>query len=111
MTVLRFTAGYVPFIAQEDLAWHTLEYGTGDTRLEVKVPVLTPAQILTVTQRVKSAVQSQIKTMAVSDIVRAIDQTILRLLDVHHEHMGRQRPGLTFMEFDLGVVSKSWNSW
>ena len=89
MTVLRFTAGYVPGIAQEDLAWHTLEYGTGDTRLEVKVPVLTPAQILTVTQRVKSAVQSQIKTMAVSDIVRAIDQTILRLLDVHHEDRKR----------------------
>ena len=84
MTVLNFTAGYVPGIAQEELAWHTLEYSTSDTRLEVKVPVLTPAQINTVAHLVKSAVQSEIKRMAVSDIVRAIDQAILRLLDVHH---------------------------
>jgi hypothetical protein len=84
MTVLNFTAGYVPGIAQEELAWHTLEYSTSGTKLEVKVPVLTPAQINTVAHRVKSAVQSEIKRMAVSDIVRAIDQAILRLLDVHH---------------------------
>ena len=44
MTVLHFTAGYVPGIAREDLAWHTLAYGAGDERLEVKVPVLTRAQ-------------------------------------------------------------------
>ena len=85
MTILRFTAGYVPSIAHEDLSWHTLEYGTSDTKLEVKVPILTSNQILTVTQGIKSAAQSQIKTMAVSDIVRAIDLAILRLLDVNHE--------------------------
>ena len=84
MTVLNFPAGYVPGIAQEELAWHTLEYSTSDTRLEVKVPVLTPAQINTVAQLVKSAVQSEIKRMALSDIVHAIDQAILRLLDIHH---------------------------
>ena len=89
MTVLNFTAGYVPGIAQEELAWHTLEYSTSDTRLEVKVPVLTPAQINTVAHLVKSAVQSEIKRMAVSDIVRAIDQAILRLLDVHHAERKR----------------------
>ena len=89
MTVLQFTAGYVPSIAHKDLAWHTLTYGAGDTRLEVKVPLLTPAQILAVTQHIKSAVQTHIKTMAVSDIVRAIDVAILRLLDVNHEDRKR----------------------
>ncbi len=89
MTPLRFTAGHVPAIAQEDLAWHTLEYAANDIRLEVKVPVLTPAQMLTVTQRVKDATQSHLKTMAVSDIVRAIDLAILRLLDVHQEDRKR----------------------
>ena len=85
MTVLRFTAGYVPGIPHEELSWHTLQYGTCDTRLEVQVPILTPNQILTVTHRVKSAAQLQIKTMAVSDIVRAIDLVILRLLDINDE--------------------------
>lgn len=89
MTVLHFTAGYVSCIAQEDLAWHILEYGSSDTRLEVKVPVLTPAQIQTATQRIKHSVQAQIKTMTVSDIVNAIDQTILKLLDVNHEDRKR----------------------
>lgn len=84
MNVLRFTAGYVPSIANENLAWHLLEYGSRDMRLEVKVPSLTPAQMLSVTQHVKQAAQSQIKTMAVSDIVCAIDSAILRLLDVNH---------------------------
>lgn len=89
MTVLHFTAGYVSCISQEDLAWHILKYGTSGTRLEVKVPVLTPAQILTVTQRIKRSVQAEIKTMKVSDIVNAIDQTVHRLLDVHHEDRKR----------------------
>ena len=89
MTVLQFTAGYVPSIAHKDLAWHTLTYGAGDTRLEVKVPILTPAQILAVTQHIKSAVRTHIKTMAVSDIVRAIDLAVLRLLDINHEDRKR----------------------
>lgn len=89
MTVLQFTAGYVPSIAHKDLAWHTLTYGAGDTRLEVKVPILTPAQILALSQHIKSAVQTHIKTMAVSDIVHAIDVAILRLLDVNHEDRKR----------------------
>ena len=104
MTVLHFTAGYVPGIAREDLAWHTLAYGTGDARLEVKVPVLTPSQILAVTQRVKSAVQLEIKKMAVSDIVHTIDQVILRLLDVNHEdrkHIDTLLPIATGMDANM----------
>ena len=85
MSTVRFTAGYVPGISHEELAWHTLEYRENDSRLEVKVPILTQAQMLTVTQSVKNACNAQIKTMDVSEIVRAIDQAILRLLDVNNE--------------------------
>ena len=85
MSTVRFTAGYVPGISHEELAWHTLEYRENDSRLEVKVPILTQAQMLTVTQNVKNACNAQIKTMDVSEIVRVIDQAILRLLDVNNE--------------------------
>lgn len=85
MSTVRFTAGYVPGISHEELAWHTLEYRENDSRLEVKVPILTQAQMLTVTQSVKNACNAQIKTMDVSEIVRVIDQAILRLLDVNNE--------------------------
>ena len=89
MSTVRFTAGYVPGISHEELAWHTLEYGENDSRLEVKVPILAQAQMLTVTQSVKNACNAQIKTMDVSEIVRAIDQAILRLLDVNNEDRKR----------------------
>jgi len=89
MSILRFTAGYVPGISQEELAWHTLEYGDKDSRLEVRVPILMPAQMLVVTQSVKNACNAQIKTMDVSEIVRVIDQAILRLLDVNNEDRKR----------------------
>ena len=85
MSTVRFTAGYVPGISHEELAWHTFEYSQSDSRLEVKVPILTPAQMLLMTQIVKNACNAQIKTMDVSEIVRAIDQAILRLLDVNNE--------------------------
>ena len=68
MSTVRFTAGYVPGISHEELAWHTLEYRENDSRLEVKVPILTQAQMLTVTQSVKNACNAQIKTMDVSEI-------------------------------------------
>ena len=70
MSTVRFTAGYVPGFSQEELTWHTLEYGQSDSRLEVRVPILTPAQMLLMTQSVKNACNAQIKTMDVSEIVR-----------------------------------------
>ena len=84
MNVLHFTAGYVPGIPTEAIAWHTLVYGARGTKLEGKVPTLTPAQILEVTQTVRTATQTQIKNMAVSEIVRAVDLAILKLLDINH---------------------------
>lgn len=84
MKNLFFTAGYVPSIAEEAITWHTLVYEAKDKRLEVKVPVLTPAQILTVAKTIRTAAQSKIKTLSVSDIVRAIDLAVLQLLDVNH---------------------------
>jgi hypothetical protein len=89
MSTVCFTAGYVPGISHEELAWHTLKYGENDSRLEVKVPILTPAQMLLMTQIVKNACNVQIKTMDVSEIVRTIDQAILRLLDVNNEDRKR----------------------
>lgn len=84
MKNLFFTAGYVPSIADEAITWHTLVYEAKDKRLEVKVPVLTPAQILTVAKTIRTAAKSTIKKLSVSDIVRAIDLAVLQLLDVNH---------------------------
>ena len=40
-----FTAGHLPGLREEELAWQALSFGAGTQAVEVRMPVLTPAQL------------------------------------------------------------------
>lgn len=81
MTTQRVVAGYLPGLAAEEVQWHTLGFGSGTDRLDVAVPVLSPAQMKALALRVKQASATHLKTLAVSQIIEIIDRCIARLLD------------------------------
>lgn len=81
MTLLRETAGYLPGLRADELAWQTLAFESKGGRVEVAVPVLTDAQIVALTQRVRHASRSYLKSLTVAQIVDIIDRAIHRLLD------------------------------
>lgn len=81
MTLLRETAGYLPGLRAEEVTWQTLTFDGKGGSVEVAVPVLTEAQIVALTQRVRSASRSYLKSLTVAQIVDTIDQAIHRLLD------------------------------
>ena len=76
-----WTAGHLPGLRAEDVAWHTLPFAAGGRRLEVRVPVLEPAQLVALARRVKAASARHLKTLPVSEIVRILDAAVMRLLD------------------------------
>ena len=81
MSTLRAVAGYLPGLKADDLQWQTLSFsGRADT-VEVAVPVLSPAQLVALAERVRRAGQATLKTMSVSQIIAVVDRVIARLLD------------------------------
>jgi hypothetical protein len=74
-------AGHLPGLAQGEIGWHTLAFGAGAQRVEVAVPVLQPAQLAALAQRVRAASAQHLKTLPVSRIVQVVDAAIARLLD------------------------------
>ncbi|MGQ2978300.1 MAG: acyl-CoA reductase [Polaromonas sp.] len=81
MSLLRETAGYLPGLRADEVAWQTLSFEGQGGGVEVVVPVLNDAQIVALTQRVRSASRSYLKSLTVVQIVDIIDQAIHRLLD------------------------------
>ncbi|MDP2819332.1 MAG: acyl-CoA reductase [Polaromonas sp.] len=81
MRLLRETAGYLPGLRTDELAWQTLAFESKGGRVEVAVPVLTEAQIIALTQRVRNASRSYLKSLTVAQIADIIDTAIHRLLD------------------------------
>lgn len=79
--VPRVRAGYLPGIDPADIAWQVLPFAQGSARLEVEVPVLTPAQMGALALRVREAAARHLQPMAVEQIIAVIDQAIARLLD------------------------------
>ncbi|MEH3086504.1 MAG: acyl-CoA reductase [Xylophilus ampelinus] len=79
--VHRVRAGHLPGLAADEVAWRTLAFAQGDARLEVAVPVLSAAQMDALAGRVRQAAARHLRTMAVSEIVAAIDRAVARLLD------------------------------
>ena len=73
-----FTAGHLPGLAEHEVAWHTLDFGSG---LAVRVPMLRPPQLRALSQRVRAAAQRELRTLSVSRIIVIIDAAITRLLD------------------------------
>jgi hypothetical protein len=76
-----WTAGHLPGLQAEDVAWHTLAFGTGETPLAVRVPLLQPAQLQALAQRVRDASARHLKPLPVSRIIQIVDAAIARLLD------------------------------
>ncbi|MBC5783923.1 acyl-CoA reductase [Ramlibacter sp. USB13] len=72
-----WTAGYLPGVAEDEVGWHVLAFDG----LEVRVPVLQPAQLATLARRVKAAAAEHLKPLPVSRIVEILDAAIARLLD------------------------------
>lgn len=81
MTAPLFKAGYLPGLNDADVTWHRLNVGTPEAPLQVEVPQLSPSQMTALAQRVQHASRTHLKPMAVSDIVRVLDQATARLLD------------------------------
>jgi Acyl-CoA reductase (LuxC) len=79
--VPRVRAGYLPGLDPADITWQVLPFAHGSARLEVEVPVLTPAQMEALALRVREAAAHHLQSMAVEQIIAIIDQAIARLLD------------------------------
>ena len=63
------------------MQWQTLGFGSGASRLEVEVPVLSAPQMQALALRVKQASRVHLKTLTVSQIIDIVDRAIARLLD------------------------------
>ena len=72
-----WTAGHLPGLAPGDVDWHTLSFGA----LQVRVPVLAPAQLQALASRVREAAARHLQTLPVSRIIAIVDAAVLRLLD------------------------------
>jgi hypothetical protein len=64
-------------LSDEAVQWHRLAFGP----LEIEVPLLQPAQMAALAQRVEEAAARELKTLPVSRIIAIVDAAIARLLD------------------------------
>jgi len=100
-----WTAGHLPGLQAEEVAWHTLSFGAGAQALEVRVPVLQPAQLQALARRVKAASARHLQPLPVSRIVQILDAAVMRLLDPqdpYRREAERLLPAVT--GYDAGMV-------
>lgn len=76
-----WTAGHLPGLREDEVAWHTLAFGAGAQAVEVRVPVLRTEQLQALAQRVKVAASEHLQALSVSAIVGILDAAVARLLD------------------------------
>lgn len=76
-----WTAGHLPGLRDEDVAWDTLSFGAGARQLDVRVPVLRPEQLRDLARRVKAASVQHLQGLSVSRIIDIVDAAVARLLD------------------------------
>jgi hypothetical protein len=81
MNIERITAGYLPGLREDEVQWHVLPFARDGVRLEVRVPVLTAAQMHALAAHVRQAADRHLRAMPVAEIIDAIDRAIARLLD------------------------------
>ncbi|MFT6590130.1 MAG: hypothetical protein ACI9I0_000384 [Rhodoferax sp.] len=104
MTTVRETAGYLPGLPAHEVQWQTLCFTRRGDTLEVNVPLLSEAQTVALSHRVKMASQSYLKTLSVTQIVAIVDQAIARLLDPqdpYRQKMDRLLPWVTGYDDDM----------
>ena len=105
-----FKAGYLPGFPASDVAWHRLSLGAPSAPLEVDVPHLTPAQMTELSKRIRSASQTHLKSLQVSEIISVLDRATARLLDAqdpYRQQLERLLPQAT--GFDAEMVRLSLN--
>jgi hypothetical protein len=78
---LSFTAGHLPGLREDEVAWQSLSFGTGAQAVEVRVPVLPTAQLTALAQRVRQASARHLQPLAASQVIAIVDTAIARLLD------------------------------
>jgi len=76
-----WTAGHLPGLRESEVAWQLLPFGAAGQQLQVRVPVLAPAQLVALARHVKAASAQHLKTLPVSRIVQIVDAAVRRLLD------------------------------
>ncbi len=81
MSTFEAVAGYLPGLKADELQWQTLSFSSWGNTLDVAVPVLSPAQLAALAERVRVASRATLKTMSVSQIIAVVDRAIARLLD------------------------------
>jgi len=81
MSTVRVQAGYLPGLSSDEVQWQVLPFVQGDQRVEVSVPVLSPAQMGALAERVRRASVQHLKTLSVSEIISILDRAMARLLD------------------------------
>jgi hypothetical protein len=80
MTV-TFTAGHLPGLREAEVAWQALSFGAGAQAVQVRVPVLAPAQLTALARRVKEASARHLHPLSVSQVIAIFDGAVARLLD------------------------------
>lgn len=81
MNVRRIEAGYLPGLASHEVGWHTASFARDGQQLEVALPILSPAQMQALAQRVRAASAIHLKTLGVDEIITIVDRAVARLLD------------------------------
>ncbi|MCC2673548.1 MAG: acyl-CoA reductase [Ramlibacter sp.] len=76
-----WTAGHLPGLAEGEVDWHVLPFGSGAQKLDVRVPVLEPRQLGALARSVRAAARRELRTMSVSQVIRVVDAAVARLLD------------------------------
>lgn len=105
MKTERITAGYLPGFRDEELQWKVLPFEQNGLKLEVRVPVLTGAQMQTLADRVQLAANRNLRTMTVADIIAVIDKAIARLLDRNDPYRQRAEAWLPVVSgYDADMV-------
>lgn len=77
MSATPWTAGQLPGLRDEELAWQALSFGA----LEIRVPLASPQQLRAVGRHVRAAAAQHLRTLPVSRIVEIVDAAVARLLD------------------------------
>lgn len=81
MSVEQIEAGWLPGLPADAVDWRTLRFGRGAGAIEVRVPLLAPAQMTALAERVRRARAQTLARMPVAQVIDAIGRAVQRLLD------------------------------
>ncbi|HYE40277.1 MAG TPA: acyl-CoA reductase, partial [Ramlibacter sp.] len=76
-----WTAGHLPGLRDDEVAWHVLSFGSGAQAVAVRVPVLSSEQLRSTARQVRAAAQRHLEPLPVSRIIDILDAAVARLLD------------------------------